>query len=99
MASYIDAIDPAIVGEIHLAGHAREDHDSGPLLIDDHGSIVSDITWNLYRRFIQRAGPKPTLIEWDSDIPEYEVLMAEVAKAQNILDDQQASEPRHAIAR
>jgi uncharacterized protein (UPF0276 family) len=99
MASYIDAIDPAIVGEIHLAGHAREDHDSGPLLIDDHGSIVSDITWNLYRRFITRAGPKPTLIEWDSDIPEYEVLMAEVAKAQNILDDQQASEPRHAIAR
>jgi len=99
MEAYIDAIDPAIVGEIHLAGHAREDHDSGPLLIDDHGSIVSDISWNLYRRFITRAGAKPTLIEWDSNIPEYAVLMAEVAKVEATLANQQASEPRHAIAR
>ncbi|MBQ0771757.1 MAG: DUF692 domain-containing protein [Sphingomonadales bacterium] len=99
MEAYIDAIDPGIVGEIHLAGHAREDHDSGPLLIDDHGSIVSDISWNLYRRFITRAGAKPTLIEWDSNIPEYAVLMAEVAKVEATLANQQASEPRHAIAR
>jgi hypothetical protein len=98
MDAYIDAIDPAIVGEIHLAGHAREDHDSGPLLIDDHGSIVSDVTWRLYRRFISRAGAIPTLIEWDNDIPEYDVLMAEVAKVENIIGDQQASEPHHAIA-
>lgn len=99
MDAYIDAIDPGIVGEIHLAGHAREDHDSGPLLIDDHGSTVSDISWNLYRRFITRASAKPTLIEWDSNIPEYAVLMAEVAKVEATLANQQASEPRHAIAR
>ncbi len=99
MDAYIDAIDPGIVGEIHLAGHAREDHDSGPLLIDDHGSTVSDISWNLYRRFITRAGAKPTLIEWDSNIPEYDVLMAEVAKVEATLANQQASEPRHAITR
>jgi len=86
MEAYIDAIDPDSVGEIHLAGHAREQHESGPLLIDDHGSIVSDVTWRLYERFIQRAGPKPTLIEWDTDIPEYDVLMAEVAKVETILD-------------
>ena len=99
MDAYIDAIDPGIVGEIHLAGHATERHDSGPLLIDDHGSIVSDITWNLYRRFIERAGAKPTLIEWDTDIPEYDVLMAEVAKAEAILTDPLSQEPRHALAR
>ena len=99
MNAYIDAIDPAIVGEIHLAGHAREDHDSGPLLIDDHGAMVSDVTWHLYRRFMARAGAKPTLIEWDSDIPEYDVLMAEVAKVENILGEQQTSEPRHVLAR
>ena len=99
MDAYIDAIDPAIVGEIHLAGHAREDHDSGPLLIDDHGAMVSDVTWHLYRRFMARAGAKPTLIEWDSDIPEYDVLMAEVAKVENILGEQQTSEPRHVLAR
>ena len=99
MDAYIDAIDPAIVGEIHLAGHAREEHDSGPLLIDDHGAMVSDVTWHLYRRFMARAGAKPTLIEWDSDIPEYDVLMAEVAKVENILGEQQTSEPRHVLAR
>ena len=99
MDAYIDAIDPAIVGEIHLAGHTREEHASGPLLIDDHGSIVSDTTWRLYRRFIARAGAKPTLIEWDSDIPAYDVLIAEVAKANAILNDNQASEARHALAR
>lgn len=99
MDAYIDAIDPALVGEIHLAGHAREDHESGPLLIDDHGSIVSEVTWHLYRRFIRRAGAKPTLIEWDSDIPEYAVLMAEVAKMEPILNDRQAIERHHAVAR
>ncbi len=98
MEAYIDAIDPAIVGEIHLAGHARENHDSGPLLIDNHGSIVSDVTWRLYHRFIERAGPIATLIEWDSNIPEYDVLMAEVAKADAILGDPLPKEPRHALA-
>ena len=97
--AYIDAIDPAIVGEIHLAGHAREEHASGPLLIDDHGSMVSDITWRLYRRFIDRAGARPTLIEWDSNIPDYAVLMAEVAKADHVLGKQQAGEPHHVLAR
>nr|WP_321326485.1 DUF692 domain-containing protein [uncultured Parasphingorhabdus sp.] len=99
MHAYIDAIDPAIVGEIHLAGHATESHDSGPLLIDDHGSIVSDVTWDLYRRFITRAGPIATLIEWDTDIPAYDVLMAEVTKAETILAAPLPEEPRHALAR
>ncbi|MEO1044447.1 MAG: DUF692 domain-containing protein [Pseudomonadota bacterium] len=83
--NYIDRIDPALVGEIHLAGHAREQHDDGPLLIDDHGSPVNDLCWSLYARFIERAGPKPTLIEWDTDIPEYAVLMAEAEAAAAIM--------------
>jgi uncharacterized protein len=85
--AYVDAIDPDWVGEIHLAGHAVEHHDSGPLLIDDHGSRVTDATWNLYRRFAERAGAKPTLIEWDTDVPDYAVLMAEADKAQAIIDE------------
>jgi uncharacterized protein len=85
--AYVDAIAPDWVAEIHLAGHAVELHDSGPLLIDDHGSHVTDATWSLYGRFIDRAGAKPTLIEWDTDVPEYSVLMAEVDKAQMIVDE------------
>ena len=99
MDAYVDSIDPTIVGEIHLAGHAREEHASGPLLIDDHGSMVSDTCWRLYRRFVERAGARPTLIEWDSDIPAYDVLIAEVAKADAILNENQPSEARHALAR
>lgn len=79
--AYIDAIDPGIVGEIHLAGHATEWHDNRPLLIDDHGSPVSDLTWQLFERFIGRAGAKPVLIEWDTDVPHYAVLIGEAAKA------------------
>jgi uncharacterized protein len=91
----VDAINPAWVGEIHLAGHAVEQHDSGPLLIDDHGSGVTDTTWQLYRRFIERAGPKPTLIEWDTDVPEYDVLMAEADKAAGILNPPRNGEGNH----
>lgn len=83
---YVDAIDPAWVGEIHLAGHKREEHDSGVLRIDDHGSPVRDSCWALYDRFIARAGAVPTLIEWDTDIPEFGVLMQQAAQAQGILD-------------
>ncbi|MFN3819636.1 DUF692 family multinuclear iron-containing protein [Blastomonas sp.] len=79
--AYVDAIDPAIVGEIHLAGHATEWHDDRALLIDDHGSPVSDLTWQLFERFIGRAGPRPVLIEWDTDVPDYAVLMAEAVRA------------------
>jgi uncharacterized protein len=82
---YLSAIDPHWVGEIHLAGHATEEHDSGPLYIDDHGSAVSARVWELYAAFIDRAGPKPTLIEWDTDVPDYATLMAEANKAETIL--------------
>lgn len=84
---YINDINADWVGEIHLAGHAVEQHDSGPLLIDDHGSRVTDATWSHYRRFIERAGPKPTLVEWDTDVPEYAVLKAEADKAQAIMNE------------
>jgi uncharacterized protein len=98
-AAMVDAIDPALVGEIHLAGHAREDHSHGALLIDDHGSPVSDLTWQLFERFIRRAGPRPVLIEWDTDVPAFAVLLAEAAKANAVIDAFAAiPEPNHALA-
>lgn len=77
----VDAVDPALVGEVHLAGNKREDHADGPLLIDDHGSPVSQLTWALFERFIRRAGPRPVLIEWDTDVPTLAVLAGEAAEA------------------
>lgn len=98
-AEMVDAIDPALVGEVHLAGHACEEHAHGPLLIDDHGSAVTDATWRLFRRFVQRAGPRPVLVEWDTDVPAFDVLLAEAAKADAIMQGAvSVPEPYHALA-
>jgi uncharacterized protein len=93
--AWLDAIDLAAVGEIHLAGHAVEHHESGVLLIDDHGSPVTDDCWSLYAHVIDRAGRVPTLIERDTAIPPFAVLMAEVARADAVLE---ACWNRHALA-
>ncbi|MGJ4957708.1 DUF692 domain-containing protein [Bradyrhizobium sp. HKCCYLRH2015] len=76
------------VGEIHLAGHAVQADDEGePLLIDSHDGPVAYDVWALFASVIARNGPMPTLIEWDSNIPDWPVLKAEAAAAQTILDD------------
>lgn len=74
------------IGEVHLAGHSTEHHDGFTLHIDDHGSPVSAGCWQLFVRLIDRIGPRPTLIEWDSDVPDHATLCAEAAVAQSILD-------------
>lgn len=97
----IDRIDGDLIGEIHLAGHAIEQHEEGVLLIDDHGSAVAAPTWRLFERLVARIGPRPTLIEWDTEVPDYEVLAAEMLTAQAILDRAAApatSDATHAFA-
>jgi uncharacterized protein (UPF0276 family) len=75
------------VREIHLAGHAEQSDDKGErLLIDSHDGPVADAIWNLYEIVVARCGAIPTLVEWDSNIPEWPILRAEAAAAQLILD-------------
>mgnify|MGYP000029450071 CR=1 FL=1 len=84
--AYIDAFPIEHVGEIHLAGHARETDDLGePLLIDAHDREVDRIVWDLYARAIRRAGPVPTLIEWDANVPDWPVLHAEAMLAEDVM--------------
>lgn len=84
--AYIDAFPVEHVGEIHLGGHAAQEDDTGaPLLIDDHGSEVNDPVWQLYARTIARAGKKPTLIEWDNNIPTWPVLFEEAKRAERVM--------------
>lgn len=73
------------VGEIHLAGHESEDLDDGPLLIDSHSRPVADPVWALYSEVIARTGPLPSLIEWDNDLPPFDALLVEAARAATIL--------------
>jgi hypothetical protein len=82
---YIDAMPRDAVQEIHLAGHAVRQVGDVTLRIDDHGSTVCDAVWDLYRAALSRLGPVPTLIEWDSHVPELPVLVGEAATADRIL--------------
>lgn len=84
---YIDAYPLEKVGEIHLGGHDEDEDDHGnPLLIDSHGREVVDPVWALLDYVLDRSGPKPVLIEWDTDVPEWPVLRAEADRAQAALD-------------
>jgi len=85
--AWLDALDPAAVGEIHLAGHAVNDADGRTVLIDDHGSPVADSVWRLFEHALRRFGPMPTLIEWDTDVPALNVLLGEAAKASRWLEE------------
>lgn len=80
--AYLAAIPPALVAEIHLAGFDA----SGPCLIDTHGAPVAPEVWALYERALRHFGRVPTLIEWDTDIPEFSVLQREAATAQAYLE-------------
>ena len=74
-------------GEIHLAGHAEQADDEGdPLLIESHDRPVADAVWKLFDIVAGRCGPIPTLVEWDSNIPDWPILKAEAEAAQVILD-------------
>jgi uncharacterized protein len=83
--AYLAALPPEAIGEIHLAGHVRNDADGQTILIDDHGSRVADAVWNLYERAVARFGAVPTLIEWDTDIPALDVLLDEARTAEAVL--------------
>lgn len=82
---YIDSLPAARIGEIHLAGHQVNRHGEIEIFIDTHNTIVAPDVWHLYRYAIERIGPRPTLIEWDTNIPALDVLVAEAAKAQSIM--------------
>jgi hypothetical protein len=84
---YLKAIDPRHVREIHLAGYSENRYDEGTVLIDTHNRPVYPEVWQLYRETVERLGPIPTLIEWDSDLPALAELVGEADKAQTVLNE------------
>ena len=79
-------IVPDSVGELHLAGHCHVRDAHGDIVIDNHGSRVCPEVWRLYRHAVSCFGAVPTLIEWDTDIPELEVLLDEAARAREMAE-------------
>lgn len=83
---YLQKVNLRAVGEIHLAGHAIDRRSDATLLVDDHGDHVCDDVWHFYEATMERSGPLPTLIEWDTRVPSFEILADEAAKADVILN-------------
>jgi hypothetical protein len=81
-----------------VAGHARNDADGLTILIDDHGSRVSLDVWQLYAHALSRFGPVATLVEWDTDIPTLDTLLAEACAADGLLSRARSRTPHAAIA-
>jgi uncharacterized protein (UPF0276 family) len=83
---YIARYPYAEVREIHLAGFTPQTDDVGrPLLIDTHDRPVDALVWQLYSHAIGLTGPMPTLIEWDADVPVWDVLQAEAVRAEAVM--------------
>jgi uncharacterized protein (UPF0276 family) len=80
--AFVDAIEPRHVGQIHLAGYSHSD----ALVIDDHASRVRPPVWQVYAHTIARLGPRPTLVEWDTALPAFDVLLGEARAADRIAE-------------
>ena len=80
-AAYLAALPGTAIGQYHLAGHCRQ----GDVLIDSHAGPVAPAVWELYEQALARFGPRPTLVEWDADLPELPVLVGEAVKAAAIM--------------
>ena len=84
-ARWLEGVPVAAITEYHLAGHAVKEVEGGTLLIDNHGSRVGDAVWQLFACSVERLGPRPTVIEWDTDIPALSVLLDEARRASILL--------------
>jgi uncharacterized protein len=98
--AYLEAFPLARVQQIHLAGHAHEADDKGrPLLIDTHDRPVDDVVWDLFGCAVRSTGPVPTLIEWDTDVPPWPVLVQQANVAEQIMLSIESEGNFHVAAR
>ncbi|WP_437664674.1 MNIO family bufferin maturase [Sorangium sp. So ce1182] len=81
--AYVDGVPHHRIVQFHLAGHTNH----GRYILDTHSDHVADAVWALYRRAVEHTGDVSTLIEWDDDIPAFEVLAAEADKARAIREE------------
>jgi len=79
--AWLQDLPSAAIGQYHLAGHTVNDADGEPILIDNHGSKVGEGVWSLFGEIVRRYGARPTLVEWDTDLPALDVLLDEARRA------------------
>ena len=98
---YIDAFPAHAVGELHLGGFTREADAAAPgneILIDTHAAAIAPPVWELYAHALRRFGPRPTLVEWDNDLPTFARLIAEAERADGVAATTVSEVQSHAVA-
>src|SRR5262245_56962222 len=96
---YISELPADAITELHLGGFTLEPEEGGgEVLIDTHGSRIAEPVWSFYARALERFGRKPTLIEWDNDVPTIDVILAEAARADAVSQSAFTPSPHHALA-
>jgi uncharacterized protein (UPF0276 family) len=89
--AYLDRFPVERVGEVHLAGYDETVDGAGErLLIDAHATAVRNDVFALYEHLLRRAGPLPTLVEWDNDVPDFETLHGEARRVDAALETESA---------
>jgi hypothetical protein len=98
--AYVDAFPADAVDELHLGGFTPEVDDAGDeILVDTHGGAIALPVWTLYAHALRRFGPRPTLIEWDNDIPPLATLIVEAERADAVAAATASELRSHAAAR
>jgi hypothetical protein len=100
--AYLDGFPAEAIDELHLGGFTAEDDEASPgaqVLVDTHNQGIAEPVWDLYAHAVRRFGPKPTLIEWDNDIPALDAILSEADKADAVAAATLIPERRHAVAR
>jgi uncharacterized protein len=98
---YVDGLPVEVVDELHLGGFTAEEDgvEAGShVLIDTHAALIAEPVWDLYGHAVRRFGAKPTLIEWDNDIPSFDALLTEAARADEVAAATLVPEPHRVFA-
>jgi uncharacterized protein (UPF0276 family) len=88
---YLQQLPQHQVKEIHLAGFSKNSFPMGEILIDTHDTVVAAPVWDLYQTALERFGRVPTLIEWDSQLPEFSILLKEANKIKQHMEQAHVS--------
>lgn len=82
---FINGINPGMIQEIHLGGFTTQIINDKEVLIDSHNKLIVPAVWDLFRYTVEKIGRKPTMIEWDTDLPALDTLCLEAFRAEKIL--------------
>jgi uncharacterized protein (UPF0276 family) len=76
--AYLKQLPLERVVQLHVAGHSQ----AQGYLADTHSAPVAEPVWALLEQAVRLGARAPLLVEWDADIPTFDVLEHEVALAQ-----------------